>query len=98
MRFGTVSLVIATLVMLPACKTAPKKEPVQVVEEEEEKPEVVLPDGVTGLDINGDGKSNAITTYENDSVGNRIKAIVDSDGNEKPNYFLEYDYSCWASS
>ena len=70
MRLSLASLAIASLVWLPACRTAPKKEPVQQVEEEaEEKPEVVLPDGVTGLDINGDGKPDIFKHYK--EVGER---------------------------
>ena len=64
MRLRSISLVIAAAALLPACKTAPKKAPVEEVQEEEEKPEVVLPDGVTGLDINGDGKPDIFKHYK----------------------------------
>jgi hypothetical protein len=65
MRLSTFSLIFAAATLLPACKTAPKK-PVmaEVATEEDGAPEVVLPDGVVGMDINGDGKPDIFKHYK----------------------------------
>jgi hypothetical protein len=65
MRLRSIILIIAAATLLPACKTAPKKAPVQEAQKEEsDEPEVVLPDGVIGLDINGDGKPDIFKHYK----------------------------------
>ena len=75
MRVPVFSLLCAAVLVAPGCKTAPKKAPEQVAqaEPENDEPEVVLPDGVTGMDINGDGKPDVFKHYK--EVGKK-KVIV----------------------
>jgi hypothetical protein len=101
MRLSTVSLVIASFALLPACKTAPKKAPVQAVAEEaeEEEPEVVLPDGVVGLDINGDGKPDIFKHFKD--VGDKriiVKRESDLNADGKIDVVRLYDVKAQPTS
>ena len=69
MRFSSAITFLVVAALVPACKTAPKQVAKAEVVEEAEEPEVVLPDGVEGLDINGDRKPDIFKHYKD--VGER---------------------------